>query len=120
MQGSIRTWIICPECRSRWTAAVALGRMTELTCRGCRQRFRVYAGDVLLFKRRRRADGCAYFLLLSGAGLLPRPFWFTDTTVDQLMIDRGDRILLAYARETPSVVQNLSLGSFWIVHRATF
>jgi hypothetical protein len=108
-------WIICPECHNELREPVQLRRMVGLRCPACRRRFRAYVGDALLFVRRRHPEDITYYVLLSGS-VVPRLFVIRDETLDEIMISRGDRVAVVYRGERPTIVQNLSLSTYWVIH----
>ena len=120
MDREVGTWIICPECRSRSEVVIPSGRMVSLKCGVCRRQFRAYEGKAWLFWRSRRTDGWRYFILVYGRGVLPRPFWFSDAKDDEVVIYRGDRVVLVFDRSAPSVVEDISLATFWTIYKAVF
>jgi len=47
------------------------------------------------------------------------PVWFTDAKLDEIEVRRGDRVVVTYRYSTPSVIQNLSMSTFWPIHRGS-
>jgi hypothetical protein len=86
--------------------------MVNHKCRICHRQFRLYEGEAWLFWRRRKADGWRYFILVYGGGLRLRPFWFSDAKDDEVVIYRGDRVVLVFERSAPSVLEDVSLATF--------
>lgn len=89
--------------------------MVALRCPKCRRGFRVYMGDALLFVRRQHPEDVTYHVLLSGS-ILPRLFVIRDETLDEIIVSRGDRVAIVYRGDRPTIVQNLSVSTYWVIH----
>jgi len=119
MAKRINTWVICPECRAQLDWSLAMGWTTDLKCPKCRRPFKAYVGDAFFSLRRPQGEQCKYYLLLSGRRGFPKPVWFTDAKPDEIKVRYGDRVVLTFRYSTPSVIQNLSLSTFWPIYRGS-
>lgn len=108
-------WIICPECHSEIIDRISPGRFVGYRCSTCHRWFRAYVGNALLFVRRRHTEDTTYYAVLSGF-ITPRLFIIRDETLDEMVISRGDRVAVVYRGDRPTIVQNLSVSTYWVIH----
>lgn len=109
------TWLICPECRSQIRDNISPGRFVGCRCSTCHRRFRAYAGKALLFGRKRHPEDTTYYAVLSGA-IVPRLFIIRDETQNEMIINRGDMVVVSYRGDRLAIVQNLSASTYWAIH----
>ena len=108
-------WIICPECHSELRDGISLGHFLGYRCSACHRRFRAYAGNALVFVRRRHSEDTTYYAVLSGA-IVPRLFIIRDETENEIIINRGDRVVVGYRCDRLAIIQNLSASTYWVAH----
>ena len=108
-------WLICPECHSELRDNISPGRFVGYRCGTCHRRFRAYTGNALLFVRKRHPEDITYYALISGA-IVPRLFAIRDETMNEMIINRGDRVVVGYRGDRLAIVQNLSASTYWVVH----
>jgi hypothetical protein len=109
-------WIICPNCRCEIREGITPGRLVVYRCPVCHWRFRAYLGKTALFARTRHREYSTYYALLTGATFPPKLFVIKDETPDEMIINRGDRVVVVYRRGRPAIIQNLSHTTYWVIH----
>jgi len=114
----IGEWVICPHCHVELIEKISLGHFTTHRCDACHRHFRVYTGNALWFTRKRQPGFATYHLLLSGSPI-PKFFILRDETQDEVIIDRGDRVVVGYRGDRPIIIQDLSAATYWVVHDMT-
>jgi hypothetical protein len=65
--------------------------------------------------RKRHPEDTTYYAVLSGA-IVPRPFIIRDETKNEMIISRGDMVIVGYRGDRPVIVQNLSASTYWVIH----
>jgi hypothetical protein len=53
--------------------------------------------------------------VLSGA-IVPRLFIIRDETQNEMIINRGDMVVVSYRGDRLAIVQNLSASTYWAIH----